>query len=123
MAVGAVTAAPVVPGAVAAAPVLPPPPVGAVVVVADNVTIVAVARARGVRSDDVAVVEVEPAVLAAAAAACLELALARGVETAMIYFGGGEVNLLVEDVVVLFCNLIERGGLEICPRSSVAVAG
>ena len=92
-------------GAVAAAPVVPPPPVGAVVVVAG-------ARACDVRSAvDVAAVEVEPDVLAAAAAARLEFALARGVVTAMIYFGGGEVDLLVEDVVVLFWNLFERGGV------------
>ena len=100
---------PVVPGAVAVAPgaVAVVPAVVVVVVVVGKVAIVAVFL-RGVRTDEVAEVEVEA--VAADAAARLELALPRGVVMAMVDSGGDEVDRLGEDVVICFCDVKENGG-------------
>ena len=49
-------------------------------------------------------------VAVALAAARLELALPRGVETAIVDFDGGEVDCLGEDVVICFCDVKENWG-------------
>ena len=40
----------------------------------------------------------------------------------MVEFGGGGVDLVAGDVVVLTCDYLKGGGLVFFPRSSVVVA-